>query len=856
MNTYYNIQDYQNLFQFGINKKEDTQIYNMHENENNLFRIQFKQLIAFFNFRRKFKEALNTGTFIVKDPYDISGKERNNEGYIQNLFYLIDKKWLEQWRKHVGYEEISKYCHQNNINRDLNEDDYKWIKPYIDKNTRENKLCLLNNQIIYNSDKIDRLSDFAIIDKESYKSFTFEFNKNLFNYETIKCRAYPVKILKEKLLLVFDLLNYQIIFKDNGSKLYFEILIEFEENNRGRKETLDKIEKIDINEWIKKSGINILSDSSKDFNFFNCKFKLINKTLLLYKKNQVKNCVIPNLNNEEKTILLDDKAKISNSLKFEMTRHIIDIQNKNKGFGNLHNNQIINTSDNQKMILNNNQKVGNLDNNKNITTYGNQNMIFNNFQNIGNLNNNQNMNNFVSQQMMLNWNCMNNFGFQQKMPNYNQNGKRNNNNQNMNNYEQNKTQNSKWNNNQNMNNFGNQQMIQDGEKNKSQNLIQNQFKKNQKNELEPNKTPQEIQVQHKIGLINIGQTCYMNASIQALSNITELSRYLLIKFSELSINIDNQPLTAAYSSLLYELFFPKDNEKYISPNIFKEIIGELNPLFKGMHAADAKDLIFFIIEKLHKELNPFNLDQKKISQIDFEQQEKNSINEKLMLQLFFKDFQTKNKTKISDLFYGITRSTMKCEECKITKYAFQTFNLLIFQLKKVKEGKKKELGEYYGNYNETLNLYDAFNIEQREEILEGENMIYCNKCNCLRKGKHQQKIFTLPKVIIIVLNRGKNNEDFNEEFDFPLYLDLNNRGIIINPISCHKYYLCGVITHLGESSSSGHFIAYCRDGPDSQFFCYNDASINPVKNEDAIKTIISHNDYEKKTPYVLFYHHL
>ena len=199
--------------------------------------------------------------------------------------------------------------------------------------------------------------------------------------------------------------------------------------------------------------------------------------------------------------------------------------------------------------------------------------------------------------------------------------------------------------------------------------------------------------------------------------------------------MENQPLTAAYSSLLYELFFPKDNEKYITPNIFKEIIGELNPLFKGMHAVDAKDLIIFIIEKLHKELNPFNLDQQKISQIDFEQQEKNSINEQLMLQLFIKDFQTKNKTKISNLFYGITRSTMKCEECQITKYAFQTFNLLIFQLKKVKEGKKKELEEYYDNYNETLNIYDAFNIE----ILEGENMIYCNNCNCLRKGKHQKK---------------------------------------------------------------------------------------------------------------------
>ena len=296
------------LFEFGINKKEDTQIYNMHENENNLFRIQFKQLIIYFNFRRKFKQALNTGTCIVKDP--ISGKERNNEGYIQNLFYLIDKKWLEQWRKHEGYEEISKYCHQNNVNRDLNEDDYIWIKPYIEKNTRENKLWLLNNQIIYKSDKIDRLSDFAIINKESYKSFTFEFNKNLFNNETIKCRAYPVQILKEKILLMFDLLNYQLIFKDNDSKLYYEILIEFEENNMGRKEILDKIEKIDINKWIKELGINLLSDLSKEFNIFNCKFKLINKTLYLYKKNQVINFESPNLDNEENIILNNNRRQV------------------------------------------------------------------------------------------------------------------------------------------------------------------------------------------------------------------------------------------------------------------------------------------------------------------------------------------------------------------------------------------------------------------------------------------------------------------------------------------------------------------------------------------------------------------
>ena len=473
--------------------------------------------------------------------------------------------------------------------------------------------------------------------------------------------------------------------------------------------------------------------------------------------------------------------------------------NQNQNIGNMKISQNMNNCDNQQMMINNNQNIGNSNFNQTPNNISNQQINLNNYQNPSNWNGNQNKNNFSVNQMMMN-----------------------NNNQ----------KNGNWNN--------------------DQGVMKNQILINQKNYSQQNETPQEINAQHRIGLVNVGQTCYMNASIQSLSNIFELSKSLLKKFFDGKIDIDEQPLTAAFSSLLYELFHPKENEKYIAPTIFKEIIGELNPLFKGMHAADAKDLIFFIIEKLHKELNTINLDKQKTPQMNYELQEKYSTNEQLMLQLFFNDFQAKNKTIISDLFYGITRSIMKCEFCQITKYSFQTFNLLIFELKKVKEARIKDLGQYYT----TLNIFDAFNVEKREEILEGENMIYCNNCNCLRKGKHQQNIYSLPKILIIVLNRGKNNVDFNDEFAFPLDLDLTGQDIVINQQSFHKFYLCGVITHLGESSASGHFIAYCRDGPSSEFFCYNDASVNPVKDEDVIKVKISRKDNEKKTPYILFYHHL
>jgi ubiquitin carboxyl-terminal hydrolase 8 len=350
--------------------------------------------------------------------------------------------------------------------------------------------------------------------------------------------------------------------------------------------------------------------------------------------------------------------------------------------------------------------------------------------------------------------------------------------------------------------------------------------------------------QHRTGIQNIGQTCYMNATLQALSNIVELSKPLLKKFEQKSFDIENQILAAAYSSLLYELFYPKDNKKYISPNIFKEIIGELNPLFKGMHAADAKDLIFFIIERMNKELNPIK--ETPNPQINFEEQEKLSLNENVMLQSFLNDFRATNNTIITKIFYGVTRSIMKCLQCNTTKYSFQTFNLLIFQLKKIKEMIPKK---------EKIGLLDAFEVEKREEILDGDNMIYCNKCRSLQKGMHQQQIYCLPRVLIIVLNRGRNNKDFNEQFKIPLLVDFSINDITISKQSYREYYLCGIITHLGESGAGGHFIAYSRDGPYSQFYCYNDAMVSPVKNEDVLQTIISEKEYEKKTPYILLYHH-
>ena len=356
-----------------------------------------------------------------------------------------------------------------------------------------------------------------------------------------------------------------------------------------------------------------------------------------------------------------------------------------------------------------------------------------------------------------------------------------------------------------------------------------------------------ISFPHNAGLDNVGQSCYMNATIECLSNVKSLTNELLGKYG--SYDIDNQPLCAAYSSLLYELFHTK--QKSIEPRLFKQIIGKLNPLFEGNNAADAKDLLFFIIETLHKELNK-NTNISNYNEIDFLKQEENSKNEGLMLQEFLKEFEV-NSTTVSNIFYGINRSIMKCNFCGVRKYSFQTFNLIIFPLKKVKEYKMRKLG---CSYNLNLDLYDAFDCEKEEEKLEGDNMIYCNTCRKLQPGINKNDIYTMPKILIIILNRGKNNSDFNEEFKFDEYLDFTDKNITTNQNSLKRFYLCGIITHFGESGSSGHFIAYCRNNVNEQFLCYNDSFVTQTKVLDAMVSKVSERAEEKRTPYILLYHYL
>ena len=110
----------------------------------------------------------------------------------------------------------------------------------------------------------------------------------------------------------------------------------------------------------------------------------------------------------------------------------------------------------------------------------------------------------------------------------------------------------------------------------------------------------------------------MNATLQCLLHVSELSNYCLYEYpkdkSFLKSNCKNILTKGDLSNAYYEVVkavdkLSKDEIKFsynsYSPSNFKTILGKYNPQFSQPEANDSKDLILYLLQTFHEELNYF-----------------------------------------------------------------------------------------------------------------------------------------------------------------------------------------------------------------------------------------------------------
>ena len=363
-----------------------------------------------------------------------------------------------------------------------------------------------------------------------------------------------------------------------------------------------------------------------------------------------------------------------------------------------------------------------------------------------------------------------------------------------------------------------------------------------------------------IGLNNIGSTCFINATLQCLSQTKTLTNYFLNEKNKTKIinnnialknKLDNQ-LTPFYYELINKLWNKTSETKSISPLNFVQKLNEMNPLFKLGEAGDSKDFIIFILEQIHRELKKrLNINNKPLDPLN-QYDKANSFDH------FFNEFKS-DVSIISDVFYGIHETTNVCLNCKANYnsrnqnnpicYNYGIFNCLIFPLEEVKNMKLKNNmnqgnNQESMNSNNVVNIYDCFDYYQKSDLFTGDNKNYCNICKQLYDSIYTCKIYSSPNYLILILNRGKGNI-YNVKLDFPEVINITNY-VLQKETPNIIYELYGVVTHIGQSGPNAHFVASCKSPINGKWYRYNDAIVNNIT--DVKKEVM-----EFGTPYILFY---
>ncbi|XP_073213388.1 ubiquitin carboxyl-terminal hydrolase 33 isoform X6 [Lepidochelys kempii] len=110
----------------------------------------------------------------------------------------------------------------------------------------------------------------------------------------------------------------------------------------------------------------------------------------------------------------------------------------------------------------------------------------------------------------------------------------------------------------------------------------------------------ELKTRGLKGLKNIGNTCYMNAALQALSNCPPLTQFFL-DCGGLARTDKKPAICKSYLKLMTELWHKNRPGSVVPTNLFQGI-KTINPTFRGYSQQDAQEFLRCLMDLLHEEL--------------------------------------------------------------------------------------------------------------------------------------------------------------------------------------------------------------------------------------------------------------
>ncbi|CAB3397855.1 unnamed protein product [Caenorhabditis bovis] len=316
------------------------------------------------------------------------------------------------------------------------------------------------------------------------------------------------------------------------------------------------------------------------------------------------------------------------------------------------------------------------------------------------------------------------------------------------------------------------------------------------------------------GLYNMGNTCFMSATLQCLFQTPHLSSIFTRKVFTSKVNLHNKMgtrgiISAAFSTLIDIVW--SGQYQAIKPNRFLHLFAdEVNSSLADGQQHDASEFQLFLLDALHEDTNEV------ITRISFEQNYKGGEHIVQDAADYAKKNQRFSYSPITRIFSVLTVSELRCCACSESSATFEENSLISAELAT--------------GHNGQFVLEDCLRSHFSQTKLDGGSRWNCPRCKSLQPAVRITKLWSLPPVLVIHLKRFSlvNGEYVKNSAPVVFEKTRFDPSSCLHPAASREqktvYRLYAVTNHSGRLNS-GHYTSIVSHLQRNEWLRFDDESV-------------------------------